>query len=761
MWQSMRVASQGLEELRTSVIDLIQVTARTIVLVISAAFLLLFFSTLLWPDTLGGPVLWAAGLFLPTVLITVSLLTRRFWLAQCVWQMGLMATLTLLIYLLQLPQLAFLYAILPLMAVVTMGWLPALVVELALGPLLWWLGHGLIHGGVSLVYPVGVMLAGGLNLLLGWGSTRALLTATQWALSSWQASREQIREAQAQRLAFKETQEDLLKANRELARLTDRLKVLQWQADEARRIKEEFVANVSHELRTPLNMIIGFSEMLLQSQRVYGAQLPPQMLADIAAIERNSRHLSRLVDDVLDLSQIEVGRMALTKEWVDLHEIVKAALVAVRALYASKGLQLAADLPEELPPVFCDGTRVRQVLINLLSNAGRFTERGGVRVRIWQEGRQVFCSVTDTGPGIAPEDREKLFMPFQQLDGSIRRRHGGSGLGLSISKRFVEMHGGKMWLESPARPEERISESGGPGTTFSFALPLSEPAPSTFDTDDVRRWFNPYDEGAYRDHLRTRALPPMDLTPRYVVQEQGEVLQRLCSRYMNGAEVVAVRTREEALAELDRSPARAFIVNTAPGQVATETLLEGVPYETPVFTCWLPGEDDAARRLGVVRYLVKPVSRQELLEALDAVERPVRTVLLVDDEAEAVQLFSRMLASVDRGYRVLRARSGRQALRLMRQRPPDVLLLDLIMPGMDGFSVLEAKGADPSLRDIPVIVISSRDPANEPIVSRMLSVMRHGGLSVRDLFQCIEVMSGILAPDVPSARRGPQGSFAE
>ena len=157
--------------------------------------------------------------------------------------------------------------------------------------------------------------------------------------------------------------------------------MMQQVAEEARRTKEEFVANVSHELRTPLNMIIGFSEMLLQSVSVYGTELSPHMLADIAAIERNSLHLSRLVDDVLDLSQIDAGRMALSKEWVSLQVTVEAAVSAVRVLYESKGLWLRAEISSALTPVFCDGTRVRQVLINLLSNAGRFTEEGGVVVR--------------------------------------------------------------------------------------------------------------------------------------------------------------------------------------------------------------------------------------------------------------------------------------------------------------------------------------------------------------------------------------------
>jgi CheY-like chemotaxis protein len=155
----------------------------------------------------------------------------------------------------------------------------------------------------------------------------------------------------------------------------------------------------------------------------------------------------------------------------------------------------------------------------------------------------------------------------------------------------------------------------------------------------------------------------------------------------------------------------------------------------------------------VVRYLIKPVTRELLQSVLEDLGEGIKNVLLVDDEREALQLFSRMLSSAGSSYRILRAQNGQQAMDLMRERQPDVVLLDLIMPGMDGFQVLQAKSRDPSIRQIPVIVVSSRDPTNEPIVSNMLSVTRGGGLSVRDLLHCIRAVSEILTPTVRSADR--------
>ena len=289
-----------------------------------------------------------------------------------------------------------------------------------------------------------------------------MFTLAEWSLFNFNLARKNLDEAREQRLELKETQEDLVKANQELARLANRLKVLQRIAEEARQAKAEFVANVSHELRTPLNMIIGFTEVISKSPHVYGSRLPTSLMTDIAAIQRNSQHLLNLVNDVLDLSQVEAGRMALSREWASIGEIVAEATSVVKGLFESKKLYLESCLPPNLPAIYCDRTRIRQVIINILSNAGRFTEIGGVKVEAGLENDTVVLNVTDTGPGIKKEDQARLFEPFQQLDGSIRRQYGGSGLGLAISKQFVEMHGGTMWLES----------TPGTGTTLASACPL-------------------------------------------------------------------------------------------------------------------------------------------------------------------------------------------------------------------------------------------------------------------------------------------------
>jgi signal transduction histidine kinase/CheY-like chemotaxis protein len=597
---------------------------------------------------------------------------------------------------------------------------------------------------LSVAYCAAIAVGGVLTGLLGWVSTQALLTVTQWSLFYFEQAREKMRDAQEQRLELKQIQADLVLANRELARLSDRLKAMHQVAEEARRAKEEFVANVSHELRTPLNMIIGFSEMITQSPQVYGAELPPALLADIAAIQRNSQHLASLVNDVLDLSQVEAGRMALSKEWTSLQEIIGEATLAVWAMLESKKLSLEVDVPTDLPPVFCDSIRIHQVVLNLVSNAGRFTERGGIQVKAWRDGDSVVVGVADTGPGIPAKDQKRIFEPFQQVDTSIRRRHGGSGLGLSISKRFVEMHEGSMWLKSEM----------GVGTTIYFSLPVEARPPAPSVSEGMMRWFSPRDEHyEYRERPRRSSAPAPKVIPRFVLLEQEGTLQRMFSRYMNDVEIVSVRGIEEAVDELNRSPAQLLIVNASPVEDTLVMMdqLTDLPYGTPAVVCWVPGEDEAARRLGVVRYLVKPITRDILLSALEELGEDVETILLVDDEPEVLQLFARMLSSAENGYRVLRAKSGQRALSLLRERRPDVVLLDLIMPGIDGFEVLWEKSQDPNVREIPVITISSRDPSGEPIVSDTLTVTRGGGLSVPNLLRCIRAVSDVLVPAGSSA----------
>jgi CheY-like chemotaxis protein len=294
-----------------------------------------------------------------------------------------------------------------------------------------------------------------------------------------------------------------------------------------------------------------------------------------------------------------------------------------------------------------------------------------------------------------------------------------------------------MWLESELDV----------GTTIYFSLPMEMPPAAALAEDPLTRWFNPYDEYEYRVRTRRSSAPVPQPSPHFVILEKGRTLQRMFSRYLDQATVTHVEDDDEARRLLEHSPARALVVNS-PGLRNTSGSAPWMPmpHGTPTVTCWVPGGDEAAQRLGVVRYLVKPIPGQTLLQTLEALGQEIKTVLLVDDEPEALQLFTRVLSMSPYEYRVLQATNGHRALGLLRERRPDVMLLDLIMPGLDGFQVLQEKSQDRSIQDIPVVIISSRDPVNEPIVSDSVMVSRGGGFSARDLLACIQAISEALTP---------------
>lgn len=577
---------------------------------------------------------------------------------------------------------------------------------------------------------------------LVWLTLRPLLTAAEWSWEAFQHSQSLLEQARDSRQQLHQALEDLTNANAQLNHLNALANNLRGEAEEERRIKEQFVANVSHELRTPLNMITGFCEMILKAPDAYGGSIPTNLLADLQVVLRNSQHLSSLIDDVLDLSQIEARQMALVKEWVNVEEIAQAAAIAVRPLYESKGLYLEVNVAPGLPVISCDRTRIREVLLNLLSNAGRFTEQGGVRVKAWLDAQNVVFSVADDGPGISEEDRRRLFQPFQQLDPTLRRKHGGTGLGLSISKSFVELHDGSMWVESEK----------GAGTTFFFRLPVE---PAALTETSFTRWMNPYIQYAERPN-RTPNLPEVDRRPRVMVVEKGSILQRMLKRYLVNVEVTASPSLEAARADLEQLPANLVLLNEGsacePGTILRSDLAlstSALPVNTPVIACSIADPVQFAPSPDIPEILVKPISYDTLIGTLEKLPGAVRSVLIVDDERDAQKLFRRMLTAAGKGYQVLRAENGLQALQILRRHQVDVILLDLVMPEMDGFQFLQHKNLDPALCPIPVILISAQDQRGHPIVSNFIAATRSGGISVQQLLDSIQALSGILGPGGP------------
>jgi len=684
-------------------------------------------------------------------LVALSLAGRPKPIYQVTWQVGLAALIAAADALYPHSLIRHYFLLLPFIAAVTISWHAGVLMEALVVALLGLLSARGLAAGLLSAAGLQVVVGSALLGIVGWATTDPFVAVTSWAVFYARRAGDALEEARTRQQELQETKEDLLTTNQELARLMNRHKALQKVAEEARQAKAEFVANVSHELRAPLNMIIGFSDMIARSPRSYG-RVPARLLADIAIVQRNATHLSHLIDDVLDLSQIEAGRMALGREHCSVQVIAEAAVSAVRPLYESKGLYLEIEAADGLPSVFCDETRIRQILINLLSNAGRFTAQGGTRVSVVHLSDELVFRVADTGPGISPEDQARLFEPFQQLDSSIRREHGGSGLGLSISRHFVEMHGGRMWIESEL----------GQGTAISFALPVEPPLSATLPSaNTARRWVNEYAVRQPRTRRFRAQLPAV--VPRFVLVDPGRALQRLFSRYWHDVSVAATDEMPQAIQELQRSPAHALIINTPDvlfpaGLPLLCQQLAGLPDSTPAIACWLPSREDAARKLGVVDYLVKPVTADQLVAAIGRVRGGGGTVLLVDDESDLLQLLARVVSGDPAGYRVCRASDGAQALEMMRERQPDLVVLDLMLPDKDGYRVLQEKLADDAIRDIPVIVLSARDPVHDTAAASTIVISQKNGMPAGHLLGLVEAITEVLAPEDQASGQGSPGN---
>jgi CheY-like chemotaxis protein len=508
-------------------------------------------------------------------------------------------------------------------------------------------------------------------------------------------------------------------------------------AQDAQRAKTAFVSNVSHEFRTPLNMIIGLVDIMLESPEVYTTKLSPELKQDLRVVQRNSEHLASLINDVLDLTRADKELLVLHLECVDLGEIIRASTEAVSPLLEKKELTLEVDVPSDLPPVTCDPARVRQVILNLLSNAARFTEAGGIGVAARREDRRVLIKVSDTGPGIAPEDGDRIFEPFFRGTGELWRDKGGSGLGLSISRQFVRLHGGRLWFES----------TQGVGTSFYFTLPALPPVGHTLRPGHQMREDWVWREPAFRTDSAVSS--EQLVRPRVVVCDETGSLWREFASCTDEVDFVDTRHLERAVDEANSHPARVVIVNaTEPNRLwGLVNQARQEIEDTPIVGCCVHPRIERALQAGAVDYLIKPVTRADLQRVLQDGVKSIRRVLLVDDDPDILDLFTRMLLLCDATLEVTTALGGEQALTEMRARPPDLVLADVLMPGIDGWQLLRLMSEDDALRQVPVLLVSAQDPAEQRVTADALVVTKGGGLSPSKLLECsLDLADNLLRP---------------
>jgi len=459
----------------------------------------------------------------------------------------------------------------------------------------------------------------------------------------------------------------------------------------ASRHKSEFLASMSHELRTPLNAIIGFSEVLLE--RMFG-ELNERQDDYLRDIWSSGKHLLELLNDILDLSKIEAGQMVLNRSEFAVSESLESCLSMVRERAVKQRILLSLEVDPQVGLLDADRLRFRQVVLNLLSNAVKFTPDGGrVDVRASIRDQDLVVEVTDTGPGVPAEDRQRIFDAFQQ-GARLPRQTEGTGLGLTLSKRILELHDGRIWVESEA----------GNGSTFGFALPAGSAEPALTSVPQPGP-----DAG-----LATGLAPGPG--PTVVVVEDDRRSFDLLRVYLEaaGARVVSARDGEEGLDTVRRlNPAGVILDILLPGIDGWEVLaqLKADPGTAaiPVVVVSMLDERGRGFALGAAEYLVKPVGKDQLLAALyrvAAMPEWKHTVVAIDDDPLAIELVRASLEP--EGWTVLAAATGQEGLALIRDRQPSAVLLDLLMPGMDGFEVVEALRSDPDTKSVPVVILTSK-----------------------------------------------------
>jgi GAF domain-containing protein/CheY-like chemotaxis protein len=468
------------------------------------------------------------------------------------------------------------------------------------------------------------------------------------------------------------------------------------QQESAERLKEmdklktQFLANMSHELRTPLNSIIGFSRVILKG---IDGPLTELQKTDLSSIYNSGQHLLGLINNILDLSKIEAGKMELNFEETEVEPIVKTVMATAMALVKDKQVTLQQETPDNLPKIWADPTRIRQVILNLVSNACKFTDEGVVTLRVKADQDKVTFSVSDTGIGIPEDQLTTIFEEFTQVDASTTRKAGGTGLGLPISRHFVEMHYGNMWVESNL----------GQGSTFNFYIPIRPPMAKESNSR----------EGQGVDHQANQGIKKLILA----IDDDPSVIT-LYKRYLEkqNYEVIGIHETRNILAQVKEYAPFAILLDVIIPEkdgwsVIKELKEDAFTRDIPVIICSIVSDKNRGFSLGAANYLIKPIVEHELVEAvrqIDTQQKGEVKVLVVDDQADDILLIRRILEAQP-NYSIIEAANGKEGLELVKSKEPDLIILDLNMPEMNGFAMIEALKANEKTRSIPIIIVSAKE----------------------------------------------------
>ena len=479
------------------------------------------------------------------------------------------------------------------------------------------------------------------------------------------------------------------------------------QLREANSAKSRFLANMSHELRTPLNAIIGFSELLTDAGD--GQFDAPTRKRFLDQILTSGRHLLALINDILDLSKVESGQLELHLQPTSVAETIEQVTRTVEPLVAKKQITLVLEAAAA-GDIVADAGKLKQMLLNLVSNAIKFTPDGGtITITTAREADRVEISVADTGIGIAESDRHLIFREFQQIDQGPGRRQEGTGLGLALTKRLALLHGGDVSFSS------KLHE----GSIFTISLPIRRPAPEA-------------------------AHPANESAPLVLVVEDNAAAAELLTRQLAGAGYrtrVAGRGRDAIAAARELQPAAITLDIMLPDidgwEVITQLKADPATKAIPVAVVSVADNQQLGMALGAVDYFVKPIDANALIERLNTI-RPGARVLVVDDDAANREWLTRVLEPA--GFGVVRASGGKEAIELTKAQKPDFVLLDLVMPEVTGFDVVEELRADPSTRETPIMVLTSAhltDADKRQLSGRVTDILSRRSTGASDIISVI------------------------
>ena len=525
----------------------------------------------------------------------------------------------------------------------------------------------------------------------------------------------------------------------ELERKNEELELERAKALSANTAKSQFLANMSHELRTPLNAIIGYSEML---QEDAGEEGNDSIVSDLNRINSAGRHLLTLINDILDLSKIEAGKVELYLETFSIKSLVDDVVSTIQPLAEKNNNNVVVENLSAITDMHTDLTKLRQTLFNLLSNACKFTERGTITIRVGSEIRSemdwISFQVIDTGIGMEPEQMRKVFEAFSQADVSTTRKFGGTGLGLAISRRFCEMLGGEINVESLT----------GEGTTFTVLLPVSGPmhySENAENADLSKPIADPTSARYGKQDDRKQGLERRRNISTVLVIDDDPTVHDLMRRFLSreGFKVETSMGGEAGLAKARAlRPSIITLDVLMPGMdgwtVLRELKNDPVLKHIPVIMMTMVDDMSMGYALGVTNYLTKPVDREHLVDTVKSCVRARSSmpILVIDDDVASRKLLKRMLEI--EGWKVNEASNGLIGLEQVQEERPALIMLDLMMPEMDGFTFIkELKDIDTG-NPIPIVVLTARElesSEQESLKQHVEGILQKGGYNREELLE--------------------------